>query len=79
MCATDNNFVENTFRVSLGDTFFLELTSDYPQNSGHMFVEAVKVWFSTRTQSLSFQLEKGASFKECCKVQKKNGFFHPAK
>lgn len=74
MCAAGNNFVENTCQVNLGDAFILKLTSDYPQSSGYVLVEPVKVWFSTRTQSLSW-LQKGAAFKKYCSVLKKNWVF----
>lgn len=49
---------------------FLKLTSDYPRNGVYAPAEPVKVWFNTRTQSLSW-LEEGAAFKKFCKVSKK--------
>lgn len=66
MCATGNNFVENTCQVSLGDAFFLKLTSAYPRNSGYVLVEPVKMGFNTRTHSLNW-LGEGAAFKKFCK------------
>lgn len=76
-CATGNNFVENICQVSLGNAFFLKLTSDYPRNPGYVLIEPVKAWFEHAEQKVGWK--RGLDLRNPITCGRKPDFFHPAK